>query len=222
MGIFVANYRQWLRVCPQAPKWGNRSLPTAAGVPGAPRSRPTGGRTRGEGPGRCPGHPRGKACCRPGPKFPKGPKPGPPPKSVDETPAESTLPERSSRECATVLWLPRDRWGARWPQGSLRVPWARSPPGLPGPSRRAQLRGGLPYLSGHRTKGDRAPDVCALGRPGPWRPGAILERAAPSLVRWLFLGAEDGERRGTSRPRPARRRLGPARSTQVYFLHLHT
>lgn len=75
------------------------------------------------------------------------------------------------------------------PGGSLRVPWARSPPGLPGPSRGAQLRGGLPYLSRHRTKRDRAPDVCAPARPGRWRPGAIPGRAAPSLVRWLSLGA---------------------------------
>lgn len=65
----------------------------------------------------------------------------------------------------------------------------------------------------------RAQNVCARARPGPW-PSWGAPRPASSAG--SFWGTEDGERRGTSRPRPAPRRLGPARSTQVYFQRLRT
>ncbi|KAF5912212.1 hypothetical protein HPG69_003488 [Diceros bicornis minor] len=124
-------------------------------------------------------------------------------------------------------WTQR-RWGAKWPQEPERVPSARSPPEPPGPNRQAQRRSGLPELSlAQGGEEDRAPGVCALERPGPWRPGVSPERAAPGCVRSLFRPGEDGEGRGwekrDARPRALLRRcLGPARSTQVYFLHLHT
>lgn len=74
MGVLLANYRQWLCVCPQAPKLGNESLPEPAGV-------------------------HGTACWVPvlHSVAPNGPKPRPTPKSLDEMPTGSAFLNGRSR-----------------------------------------------------------------------------------------------------------------------------
>lgn len=96
---------------------------------------------------------------------------------MDETPAGSTLPDRSSRERATVLWLPRGRRGARRPGG---------PCGFPGRA----LHEGFEDRAGECGSGEAYPTCPGTEglRPSAAGPLAILGRAAPSLVRRLFLG----------------------------------
>lgn len=216
MGLIAANYRRWLCGCPQAPQWGNRILPEAAGVPGPEGGAPGEG-TREWCSGRCPGSrwPRSPAAQHVGTCFgsvvPNGPKPRPTPTSVDDIFVGFCEPGAQHQGVPACLWLPLRSWGA---QSDLReprqVPRARSSPvSRTKPASAAQKQPGR-AVQGLGRRGGPCPRRL---RPSPARPRATGASQSPRIAAGpLALPAQDrsgeGARRGMPCPRPGRGAAG--------------